>query len=115
MSVFTTCSSASLPSSSLPHSRCTLKLCSNHSPPSLLYSPCRARHRKEDIIAGMLRSHTLTDATEIAEQTTTTVEEAAIETEEATVEANRTVDDATLHTQHEAPQTTTSAKRGTNN
>jgi len=49
----------------------------------------------------------------IAEETTTTVEEAATETVEETDAANRTVDDATLHTQHGA--TTTGATRGTNN
>ena len=67
----------------------------------------------------MHRTHTLTDATEIAEETTTTVEEAATATVEETTRAldaaYQTVDDATLHTQHEAPPTTTSATRGTNN
>jgi hypothetical protein len=61
----------------------------------------------------MHRSHTLTDATEIAEETTTTVEEAATETVEETDAVYQTVDDATLHSQHEAPPTTTSATRGT--
>ena len=55
----------------------------------------------------MLRSHTLTDAIETAEETTMTVEEAATETVEET--------DATLHTQHDARPETTNTTRGMKN
>ena len=66
----------------------------------------------------MLRSHILTDATATVEETTTTVEEAATATAEeitrALDAAYQTLDDATLHTQHEARRWTGGKTQGTN-